>query len=70
MSRDVVDRDRTYLDLKGAREWLCRAQTQVPAHWKGELGTAINLIDLVGSSVAPAQWSRFDQPEYPEAPDA
>lgn len=55
--------DRTYLDLRGARERLCRAQTHVPAHWRSDLETAIRIIDEVGSSVCPEQWSRFDQPE-------
>jgi hypothetical protein len=59
-----VPEDRVYLDLKGARERLCRAQTFVPRHWKSDLDTAIRIIDEAGSSLCPTQWSRFDQPEY------
>lgn len=58
--------DRLYLDLKGSRERLCRAQVHVPAHWRTDLQVALNIIDNVGSSVCPAQWSVEDQPEYPE----
>ena len=59
--------DRTYLDLKGARERLCRAQVTVPAWWRPDLDRAVAIIDNVGSSVCPAQWSESDQPEYGEA---
>lgn len=55
-----------YGDLKGARERLCRAQTHVPAHWRSDLQTALDIVDLAGSSLCPQQWSRFDQPEYAE----
>lgn len=58
--------DLLYLDLKGARERLCRAQTNVPAHWRSDLQAAIGMIDQCGSSVAPDYWSKHDQPEYPE----
>ena len=62
----AAEGDRTYLDLKGARERLCRAQVHVPAHWRSDLQAALDHIDLVGSSVCPSQWSRYDQPEYPD----
>jgi hypothetical protein len=58
--------DRCYLALKGARERLCLAQMDVPAHWSADLDAAVRHIDLVGSAVCPAQWSRHNQPEYPE----
>ncbi|HET7734362.1 MAG TPA: hypothetical protein VFK52_00185 [Nocardioidaceae bacterium] len=56
------DTDRLYLDLLGARERLCRAQTHVPAHWKSDLQAALDHVDLAGSALCPEQWSRFDQP--------
>ncbi len=59
--------DRLYLDLKGARERLCRAQVNVPRHWVSDLQQALKIIDQCGSSVAPQQWSKHDQPEYGEA---
>jgi hypothetical protein len=59
------DDDRLYLDLKGARERLCRASVHVPAHWQSDLSQAIRIIDNVGSSLAPI-WSKDNQPEYPE----
>lgn len=62
--------DRVYLDLKGARERLCRAQTHVPPHWRNDLQVALDRIDVVGSAVCADRWSRFDQPEYPEANEA
>lgn len=55
--------DRLYLDLKGARERLCRAQTVAPRWWTSDLQQALDIIDQAGSALAPAQWSRFDQPE-------
>lgn len=58
------DSDRTYLDLKGARERLCRAQMHVPDHWRSDLDTAVRIIDEVGSATCPQQWSVHDQPEY------
>lgn len=58
------DTDRLYLDLKGARERLCRAQTHVPSHWRSDLQAALDHVDMAGSALCPAQWSRFDQPEY------
>jgi len=59
-----MDRDLAYLKLHGSRENLCIAQMNVPDHWIGDLQLALDIIDAVGSSVCPAQWSRFDQPEY------
>ena len=56
--------DRLYLDLKGARERLCRAQMVVPAHWRSDLQAALDHVDEAGSALCPRQWSRFDQPEY------
>lgn len=58
--------DRLYLDLKGARERLCRAQVSAPKRWRAELDLAVHCIDLVGSAVCPEQWSVYDQPEYPQ----
>lgn len=57
--------DRLYLDLKGARERLCRAQVHVPAHWRDDLDRAVTIVDTVASAVALGQWSRHDQPDYP-----
>lgn len=31
----------------------------------GPTGRALDIIDQCGSSVAPDQWSKYDQPEYP-----
>ena len=56
--------DRLFLDLKGARERLCRAQVNVPAHWRSDLDSAVAIIDNIGSSLCPAEWSPHDQPEY------
>ena len=61
----AYDNDRLYLDLLGARERLCRAQTHVPRHWKSDLQVAIDHIDQAGSALCPTVWSRFNQPEYP-----
>jgi hypothetical protein len=55
-----------YLNLHSARERLCLAQLNAPAHWKSDLQAAINIVDQCGSSVAPDQWSKHNQPEYPE----
>lgn len=44
------DEDRLYLDLKGARERLCRAQTHVDPTDSGILQGAIDRIDLVTST--------------------
>lgn len=60
---DADTRDRLYLDLKGARERLCRAQMHVPAWWRSDLQAALDAIDLCASAVVPEQWSRFDQPQ-------
>lgn len=57
------DGDRLYLDLKGARERLCRAQTHVPRYWRSDLQAALDHIDQAGSSLC-RQWSKYDQPEY------
>jgi hypothetical protein len=55
--------DRTYLDLKGARERLCRVQSHIRsvAH-RSLLGEAIENVNRVGVFLCP-QWSRFDDPE-------
>ena len=55
---DVDGQDRLYLDLKGARERLCRAQTGLEATDSLILQGAINRIDLVACDLP--QWSRFD----------
>ena len=53
------ERDRLYLDLKGARERLCRAQTGLNPTDSGILQGAIDRIDLVAAADLP-QWSRYD----------
>lgn len=58
--------DRLYLDLKGALERLCRAQTHLPEHWRSDAQQAINIVQEIGSAVCPDSWSKHDQPEYPE----
>lgn len=65
MTLSADDQDRLYLDLKGARERLCRAQHHVPAYWRSDLQAALNHVDQAGSALCPTQWSRHDQPEYP-----
>lgn len=50
--------DRTYLDLKGARERLCRAQTGINPTDSALLQGAIDRIDLVACDLP--QWSRRD----------
>jgi pyruvate-formate lyase-activating enzyme len=50
--------DRFYLDLKGARERLCRAQTELNPADSGILQGAIDRIDLVACDLP--QWSRHD----------
>lgn len=52
------EQDRLYLDLKGARERLCRAQTGMNRADSGILQGAIDRIDLVACDLP--QWSRFD----------
>lgn len=52
------DLDRLYLDLKGARERLCRAQTGMNPADAATLQGAIDRIDLIGSDLP--QWSRHD----------
>lgn len=59
------EQDRLYLSLKGARERMCIASGIVPPRWQQEVKAATHCIDLLGSSLCPQQWSRFDQPEYP-----
>jgi hypothetical protein len=59
--------DRLYLDLKGALERLCRAQTHMPAWWRADAQQAIVIVQMIGSAVCPDAWSKHDQPEYPEA---
>ena len=56
-----------YGPLHNARERLCIAQMHVPDYWREEVQWALDIIDRVGSSVCPRQWSRFYQPEYREA---
>jgi len=58
---------RTFLDLKGALERLCRAQTHLPDHWRSDAQQAINIVQEIGSAVCPDSWSKYDQPEYPES---
>ncbi len=58
--------DRLHLDLKGALERLCRAQANLPAHWRSDAQQAISIVQEIGSSVCPDAWSEHDQPEYPE----
>lgn len=60
--------DRLYGHLHAARERLCLAQMLVPTHWSSDLQAALDHIDQTGSACCPEQWSRHDQPEYPEAP--
>jgi hypothetical protein len=52
------EQDRLYLDLKGARERLCRAQTGMEPEDAALLQGAIARIDLVGADLP--QWSRYD----------
>lgn len=60
-----TDDDRLYLDLKGARERLCRAQTSVEHEAHREwLQSAIDRIDSIGAFLPP--WSKFDLPEVEE----
>jgi hypothetical protein len=59
--------DRLHLDLKGALQRLCRAQTQLPTHWRSDAQQAISIVQEIGSAVCPDAWSQHDQPEYPEA---
>lgn len=53
-----MDQDRLYLDLKGARERLCRAQTGLNPTDSAILQGAIDRIDLVACDLP--QWSRHD----------
>lgn len=58
-----------YLDLKGARERLCRAQTHmVPAH-RLQVQIALDTIDRLGVFYAPQQWSKYDEPPTPGEDD-
>lgn len=54
-------------DLRGALERLCRAQVQLPSWWRADAQQAIAIVQMIGSAVCPGQWSKHDQPEYPEA---
>ncbi len=58
--------DAMYLDLKGARERLCRVQTHVtyPDH-RRVLQNALDTIDRLGVFYAPQQWSKYDEPLLP-----
>jgi hypothetical protein len=58
--------DRLYLSLKGAREKLCVAQTDMPhgAH-RQHVEQCIRVIDRLGVFYAPQQWSKFDEPDLP-----
>jgi hypothetical protein len=60
--------DRLYLDLKGARERLCRASTGLPERHALALSGAVETIDRVAAFHCP-QWSRFDMPELPPLQD-
>ena len=55
--------DAYYLDLKGAQERLCRAQTHAPSADRLILQQAIDSIRLVAMDLS--QWSRHDQPLAP-----
>ena len=57
---------RTFLDLKGALERLCRAQTHLPDHWRSDAQQAINIVQEIDSAVCPGSWSKYYQPEYPD----
>lgn len=59
-----MSEDALYLKLKGAREKLCVAQMHATAPHRKLLQEALDLIDIVGSSLP--QWSRYDQPTIPE----
>ncbi len=65
MADGLSDEDGMYLDLKGARERLCRAQVHMFPNHRGEADRAIRIIDRLGVFYATAQWSRFDDPEPP-----
>lgn len=54
----TYDEDRLYLDLKGARERLCRAQTFLDRDDIAVLQGALDRIDLVACDLP--QWSRRD----------
>lgn len=64
--RPRAQRDRMYLDLKGAREGLCRTQTFV-THDKHRqaLQDALDTIDRLGVFYAPDRWSKYDDPLLP-----
>lgn len=57
-STDSAATDRLYLDLKGARERLCHAQTLLDATDRATIQGAIDRIDLVACDLP--QWSRHD----------
>lgn len=60
-----MDTDRLYLDLKGARERLCRTQVVVAPLHRQWLQEALDHIDALGVFYAPAQWSKYDEPDPP-----
>lgn len=53
-----MNEDEFYLCLKGARERLCRAQTNLNPVDSAILQGAISRIDLIGSDLP--QWSKRD----------
>lgn len=53
--------DQLYLHLKGIRERACRAQMLLPAHWRTDMETVVNLIDDIGAANCPKQWSHSDR---------
>ena len=54
--------DRLYLDFKGARERLCRSQTELPQpEHRRMLQDAIDNVDRVAAFYCP-QWSSYDLP--------
>jgi hypothetical protein len=60
------EQDRYYLNLKGARERLCRAQTFAPEGDGEILQGAIARIDLVATDLP--QWSRYDGGRWSDHP--
>lgn len=62
-----MDADGFYLNLHGARERLCRAQTFMHPQHITEVQAALDTIDRLGVFYAPQQWSKYDEPPMPEA---
>jgi hypothetical protein len=58
MTTPTDEQDQLYLDLKGARERLCRAQGSLNPTEAGIIQGALARIDLVGCDLP--QWSRHD----------